>query len=173
MFNSPEITTTRCLLRKYEEADREEFADLFTDKEINRYMGGKVESRDEAYALFDKVFGIYNGDLLPRRFEIWAIRIGGCYAGHFELKQTDMTEEAELEIVYMLRKEYWGKGIMPEVIQEVRRYASESGMMLIATANPENENSLRALQKAGAEPGTYYNHEDGGGLKIRLKPHKD
>lgn len=136
-------------------------------------MGGKVESREEAYALFDKVFGIYKGVLMPRRFEVWAVRIGGGYAGHFELKQTDMTGEGELEIVYMLKKEHWGKGIMPEVVQEVRRYASESGMMLIATANPENENSLRVLEKVGSEQGTVYTHEDGNGLKIRLNPHRD
>ncbi len=165
-----DIKTQRCLLRKYDKKDREPFAELSVDKEVNFFMGGKCETKDEAYEVFDKVFKIYGGALLPRHFEIWAIEIEGEYAGHFELKQTSNTAENELEVVYFLDKRYWGMGLMPEIINEMNVYAGTMSKQLIATASSENSKTMRALAKAGIQKQEYIEDEDGLSLKIWIEP---
>ena len=164
-----EIRTERCLLRKYDESDREAFAELSVDKDVNFFIGGKCETKQEAYALFDKVFPIYDGDLLPRHFEIWAIDIEGEYAGHFELKQTNNTSVNELEIVYFLDKKYWGKGFMPEIVSAINIYAGLMNKILIATVSSENVKTMKALAKVGIQKRENFEDEDGTSLKIWLE----
>ena len=169
-FMNKEIITGRCLLRKYRESDREKFADLSVDKEVNFFIGGKCETREEAYNLFDKVFLIYEGTLLPRHFEIWAIDVDNHYAGHFELKQTGDTEEDELEVVYFLDKKLWGKGLMPEIIAEINKYAGSMNKTLIATVSSENTNTMKVLRKIGIQKQEALDESDCNSLKIRIEP---
>lgn len=166
-----ELSTKRTKLRKYLPADREVFADLFTDKEVVFFMGGpRCEEREDAYNLFDKTFQIYDKTLFPdRHFEIWAIEHGGAVIGHFELKKSRDTYDNELEIVYLLNKDHWGKGLMPEVLKEVNDYANKLGCRLIATVNPENENSMRVLKKIGIEKDEWITDEEGRTYKVILK----
>jgi RimJ/RimL family protein N-acetyltransferase len=165
-----EIRTERCLLRKYRENDREKFENLSIDKEVNSFIGGKCETREEAYKLFDKMFMIYEGKLLPRHFEIWAVDVDNEYAGHFELKQTGDTEDDELEVVYFLDKKFWGQGLMPEIINEINRYARSMNKQLIATISTENKNTIKALGKIGIQKQEILSDRDGKSLKIYIEP---
>jgi RimJ/RimL family protein N-acetyltransferase len=166
-----EINTPRTLLRKYIASDREIFADYFTDVEITRLMGnGPCESRDEAYALFEKCFDVYNGIFKNRHFEIWGIESEGELAGHFELKQSENTEGNELEIVYLLGKQYWGRGLMPEILTAINDYAHSLGKCLIATVHPENTNSLKVLRKVGIERDGWIGDDGDKAYKLWLAP---
>lgn len=168
-----ELRTERTLLRRYTEKDRQIFAGLFTDREINFYMGGgHCATSEDAYNLFEKVFEIYKGKYEGRYFEIRGIEYEGKLIGHFELKQTDITEEDELEAVYLLDKKYWGRGLMPEILKHVNEYASGSGWKIVATINPENTKTVKALGKAGIESQNWIETPDGKTLKIVLKKHK-
>ena len=169
-FMNKDIKTVRCLLRKYRESDREKFADLSVDKEVNFFIGGKCETREEAYNLFDKMFMIYEGKLLPRHFEIWAIDVENEYSGHFELKQTGDTDEDELEVVYFLDKKLWGQGIMPEIIIEINKYAGAINKKLIATVSSENTKTLKALRKIGIQKQESLAESDSSSLKIWIEP---
>lgn len=169
-MNSPDIKTSRTLLRRYKDSDIDKFVLLFTDKEINHFMGGQhCETREDAENLFYKGFEIYNGLFPDRHFELWAIEHSGELIGHFELKQTNHTAENELEIVYMLDKEYWGQGIMPEIINEINKYSSGFDKQLIATINPENIRTIKALYKTGIEKEEWTEDEDGKVFKVWLK----
>lgn len=164
------IRTKRTLLRKYKEEDRQKFINLFTDKDVNHFMGGpRSETIEDASALFDKGFEIYKGLFPDRHFEIWAIELEGEMIGHFELKQSVNTGEDELEAVYMLAKEQWGKGFMTEILIEINKYANRLNKTVIATFSPENSRTIRALEKAGIEKQEWYEHEDGRSLKAWLK----
>ncbi len=150
-----DIKTARTLLRKYTPADRQISTRLSLDKEVMHFMGGEhPQTEEEASMIFDKCFEIYNGllngkPLGSRRFEIWGIQYEGALVGHFELKETPNTAAGELEIVYMLNKEYWGKGLIPEAIIAVNDYAKSCGKTVIATINPENKRTVRSLEKTG------------------------
>ena len=169
-MTNKDILTQRTKLRKYKESDKNTFIQLFTDKEVNHFMGGaNCETYEDAIELFEKGFKIYEGFFPDRHFELWAIEYENQMIGHFELKQTSNTSDSELEIVYMLGKEYWGKGLMPEIINEVNKYASGFGKQLIATINPENIKTVKALNKIGIEKEEWTEDEDGEVYKVWLK----
>jgi len=167
------LKTQRTILRRYTENDREIFMEIFTDKEVNFYMGGEhCETKEDAGKLFDKCFEIYKGKFPDRYFEIFGIfgiEYGGRLIGHFELKQTDVTDKDELEVVYLLDKKYWGKGLMPEILNEVNKLACNAGRKLIATINPENTKTMKALEKTGLDKQEWITKGDERIYKVRLK----
>ena len=164
------LNTRRTLLRKYETKDKYKFAELFTDKDVNQFMGGQhCETKEYAYGLFEKSFGIYNGLFPARHFEIWAIEYKGEIIGHFELKQTNNTVGDELEVVYLLDKNYWGQGLMPEILIKVNKYASGLGKQLTATVNLENIKTIKALRKIGIEKEGWYEDEEGKVYKMWIE----
>ncbi|MBE2216961.1 MAG: GNAT family N-acetyltransferase [Ignavibacteria bacterium] len=148
---SRDINTTRLKLRKFTEADRADFVRFSTDPEVNQYIGGRVETEEAANALFDKIQQVYNGLFGNRHFEIWAIEYEGKTIGSFELKQTENTEPDELEVVYLIDKAYWGRGFIPEILRCINKYAHSMGLRVIATLNPDNKQTVRALEKAGLD----------------------
>ncbi|MEO8513086.1 MAG: GNAT family N-acetyltransferase [Ignavibacteria bacterium] len=164
-----DIKTPRTLLRKYVEADRSECVRILTDPEVNRYMGGRTEDHREGNMIFDKIFEIYNGSLGKRHFELWAIEYEGKLIGDFELKQTENTTGNELEVVYMIDKPYWGKGLVPEILKEVIKYSGNMGRVVVATFNPENIKTVRALEKAGIEKQEWIGEGEDRCLKVWLK----
>ena len=165
-----ELQSARTRLRKYENRDKEKFAELFTDKEVNKFMGGQhCETKEDAYDLFQKCFEIYNGLFPERHFEIWGIELEGELIGHFELKQTNNTTGDELEVVYLLDKNYWGRGLMPEILNEVNIYASQTGKQLIATVDQENIKTLKALKKLNIEKEGWIEDEEGKVYKMWIE----
>lgn len=168
-MNNPEILTQRTRLRKYTEADRADFVRIVTDPEVNRYMGGRTEDPAEGNKIFDKIFEIYNGVLGNRFFELWAIEFDGKMIGDFELKETENTLQGELEVVYMIDKPYWGKGLVPEILKEIISYSASLNKRVVATLNPENKKTVRALEKAGIEKQGWVTDGDIRYYKIWLK----
>jgi RimJ/RimL family protein N-acetyltransferase len=164
-----EIRTERILLRKYTEADRAEFVRIITDPEVNRFMGGRTEDPEEGNRVFDKIFEIYNGSPGERFFELWAIEHDGKFIGDFELKQTDNTASNELEVVYMIDKPYWGKGLIPEILKEILGYSASIGKQVIATLNPENVQTVRVLEKVGIEKQEWTGEGEDSCFKVWLK----
>lgn len=168
-MNNPEILTQRTRLRKYSEADRADFVRIVTDPEVNRYMGGRTDDPAEGNKIFDKIFDIYNGNLGNRFFELWAIEYDGKMIGDFELKETENTEYGELEVVYMVDKPYWGMGLVPEILKEIISYSASKNKRVIATLNPENKKTVRALEKAGIEKQEWIDAKDDRYFKVWLK----
>ncbi len=145
-----DVKTRRTLLRKYEPADQAEMIRLFMDKVVNHYMGnGPCKTKSHALELFERIMQLYEKPLADRHFEIWAIEIHKQLAGHFELKESQYTENGELEVVYMLYKIHWGQGLMPEILGAINAHAGAMNRQLIATINPENIRTVRALEKVG------------------------
>lgn len=165
-----DLLTARTRLRKYEKQDKEIFAHLFTDKDVIKFMGGQhCETKEDAYGLFEKGFEIYNGLFPDRHFEIWAIEYEGKMIGHFELKKTNNTIGDELEVVYILNKAYWGRGLMPEILNEVNKYASGMGKQMIATVNLDNIKTMKALRKLNIEKEGWFEDDEGKVYKIWIK----
>ncbi len=164
------MMTPRTILRKYTDQDREAFALIFTDKEVIFYMGGEhCSTMEDAYRLFDKCFEIYSGKFPERHFEIWAVEFENKVIGHAELKQTNNTTDNELEAVYLLDKNYQGKGFMTEILKELNEHAKKSGNQMIATVDPENEKSYRVLVKTGIEKEGWVTEGEDKFYKIWLK----
>jgi len=169
-----DIITQRTLLRKYQYDDRDEMIDLFMDKVVNRYMGnGPCKTKVRALELFGRIRELYEKPLTDRHFEIWAIDINQHLAGHFELKDSQYTEANELEVVYMLHQNHWGKGLMPEVLRGINRHAHTMNRQLIATINPENIRTVRALEKVGVARQKWVGEGKDKTLKVWIERFRD
>ncbi|MEA2664005.1 MAG: hypothetical protein QOI11_949 [Candidatus Eremiobacteraeota bacterium] len=134
-------------LRPYRPADVADFVALLGDPEVMRYVGEGVPlSEADATALFARVFEIMAND---PTFHIWAVEIGGAYAGHAELKRRRGKEDYEL--IYYLARPYWGCGHGKRLAAEIVAFGLETcGLShVIATVAEANAASRRIVESLG------------------------
>jgi RimJ/RimL family protein N-acetyltransferase len=149
----------------YQEKDRDGFVDIFMDEELCQHMaGGAFEKEKDAKNLFNHLLK------LNKYKETISNSYGVFYEenliGHFEINQNNFTKIDELEIVYLLIKAYWGKGIMKSLI---KHFQDSFKQKLIARVNPNNFNSIKMLEKLGIEKQTLAKFNNANVLKIMLK----
>ena len=83
--------------------------------------------------------------------KVFAIDVDGEAVGSIGIfPQTDIHEK-NAEMGYWLAEEYWGKGIIPEAINEIVAYGFQTFDIVRIFARPfsTNLNSQRVLEKAG------------------------
>ncbi len=142
-MDTPPLVTPRLALRRYRAEDFDFFAYLLGRDEVTRYSSSGRLSREQARALFDKIFPIYRDG----KFAIWCVTQGAVPIGHAELKPR--AGEAGLELVYFLDVAHWRKGYGTELVQALVAYGETLSPRLLATVDPDNAPSIRLLQKAG------------------------
>jgi RimJ/RimL family protein N-acetyltransferase len=139
---------TACSVRKYTLADRDQFAELFGDHEVMRYVGdGVALTTDSAKELFERAFEIYRTD---PSFFIWAVDVDGEYAGHAELKRR--AGRSDYELAYILQRRRWGRGLGGLVVDLLLKEARDRRLAyVIATVHPNNAASIAILARRGFE----------------------
>lgn len=63
-------------------------------------------------ALFHRIFSDVYAE---RRFAVWVIECDGQFDGHTEIKPSRADDIAGWEIVYILAKAHWRKGLATEI----------------------------------------------------------
>lgn len=107
-MTTPALHTARLRLEPYTPSDEEDFVALFQDARVSRWMGEGPATEAEDRALFGRIFSkVYAQDL----FDVWAVRRGGRFVGHAEIKPSSDPEGHE--IVYALAAAAWGQGSAP------------------------------------------------------------
>jgi RimJ/RimL family protein N-acetyltransferase len=112
-----------------------------------RYVGdGTPLDAETATALFARGFEVVAND---PTFHIWAVEIGGAYAGHAELKRRRGKDEHEL--IYYLAKPYWGRGYAKRVAAEIVAFGFQTCGLphIIATVDEANAASRRIVESLG------------------------
>lgn len=143
------LKTERLILRPWKLSDLEDFYDYAKVKGVGEMAGWKPhesieESREilEMFANDKKTFAVvYNGKAIGS-------------VGIEEYSEDKFPEFSELkcrEIGYVLSKDHWGKGLMPEAVLEVIRYLFEEvGLDLIVCGHfIWNTQSDRVQEKCG------------------------
>jgi RimJ/RimL family protein N-acetyltransferase len=143
----PVIETPRLALRRWTYVDRDAFRAMVSHPDSMRYQHDSMPfAPDEADAALLLTIERYK-----KGFGDWAIvrRDDGCILGECGL--TVEKESAEIEIGYMLDPPHWGQGYALEAATAVMRYAFDRLKLdrLIALVRPENERSIRLLEKLG------------------------
>ncbi|KAK3191883.1 hypothetical protein K4F52_001926 [Lecanicillium sp. MT-2017a] len=150
------LSTARITLRPYTRADQDFFIGLFQDQDVCRYVAdGKVGSPDDDKALFGRIFDpVYAQD----RFAVWAVVThgdDGQLIGHAELKPSPADDVEGWELVYVLAKSHWGRGLGTEIAGAVTRYGLDGDGLALgevyATVNEGNAASIKLLGKLGYE----------------------
>ncbi|MGB1019369.1 MAG: GNAT family N-acetyltransferase [Chitinophagales bacterium] len=147
------INNSHISLCFYKEENLNDFIDLFTDEELCKYMaGGAFELEKDAEKLF---YYLQNISFLENsKRKAYGIFIEKKLIGHFET----VLENNELEIIYLLKKNFWGKGIMFKIIS----YFNEQNLEYItARVHPNNTNSTKLLEKftIAKKTLTYFNEQ--------------
>ncbi len=135
-------------LRPWRAEDRGAWLALFGDPEVLRFVGDGSVDQERDNAIFDWLIALEIGP--QQRFAfVYAAEFDGEIVGHVELKQTEHTREQEWELVYVLARRAWGRGLGGALASWGVRTAHAHGRRVIATVAPENAASLRILDRLG------------------------
>ena len=143
LYQSPRI-----IIREFLPQEQQTFLNLFKDNQVTQYL---PDTSPERYVeMFTELLENYKKKNLSR----WAIFdttnnnfIGMCVARIF------IHNINQIEIGYVLSREYWGKGIATEVCKAITQYsfANTNITEVVAVTDLHNTGSQNVLQKAGFE----------------------
>jgi [ribosomal protein S5]-alanine N-acetyltransferase len=146
----PEIETERLLLRRMRLDDAEAMFAYASDPEVTRYIPWDTHRsiEDSESFLTFAIEGYERGD-----FGGWGVVLkdSGVFIGTCGLDAGYAPEHARAELGYVLSREHWGKGLMPEAVRAVIRFGfGRIGLNRIeARCIAENTASARVMEKAG------------------------
>jgi RimJ/RimL family protein N-acetyltransferase len=143
-----ELETARLRLRHCSLDDLQEIARIRSDPDVMRYIGnGKPQTRAQVRALLEDILSHWQ----QHGFGRWAITHKGADEpiGLCGLSFLDNTPEVELG--YLLAKEYWNQGLATEIAVACLQFGFEKLNLdrIVAVAYPENLASQKVMKKAG------------------------
>jgi ribosomal-protein-alanine N-acetyltransferase len=146
----PEIETQRLLLRKMRLEDAEAMFAYASDPKVTRYVPWDTHRsiEDSESFLTFAIEGYEKGD-----FGGWGVVLkdSGVFIGTCGLDAGYAPEHARAELGYVLSREHWGKGLMPEAVRAVIAFGFvRIGLNRVeARCIAENTASARVMEKAG------------------------
>jgi len=141
------VETERLTIRLLTEVDVPVIASLWTDERVTRFMGGP---RD-----FEKVSASLRDDLSapPLRLDLWPVaeNSSGIVVGHCGLLPKTVDGAEQVELVYVIAADSWGRGYATEAALAIRDYAFRTLRIprLISLIDPANTASERVALKTG------------------------
>jgi ribosomal-protein-alanine N-acetyltransferase len=148
----PRIETARLSLRPFAMDDVDALHRLWIDPGMRKFLW------DDQVIPLETAIAVVEGcieSFAKHGFGFWAIcfkddpaLIGFCGLRHFT---EDGGASSEVEILYGVAAEHWGKGIAPEAAEAMLRYGFEEIELanIYAGADPPNAASLRVIKKLG------------------------
>ena len=142
----PEIETDRVLLRQFKMGDLDALAELFADPLVVKYLGsGEPASRAETETALCSIIAHWE----RHGFGRWAAvhKATGALIGYGGLRNF----HGEPELVYLLGKSYWRRGLATEMASACLKFGFEELAFerVIAMAKTQNVRSHRVLEKVG------------------------
>jgi RimJ/RimL family protein N-acetyltransferase len=121
MIEIPTLRTERLVLRAFREDDLDAWAEIVSDEETARYIGG-VRTREEAW----RTIATYLGHWALRGYGQWAVerRLDGRLVGRAGLWYPEGWPE--LEVGWTLHRSVWGEGFATEAGQAAMDWAFEA-----------------------------------------------
>jgi RimJ/RimL family protein N-acetyltransferase len=118
------LETQRLILRRFMPDDIDSLFELYRDPEVRRYFPEGVLSYAETKAELD---WFLNGHPEHPELGLWATihKESGRFIGRCGLLPWVIDGQYEVEIAYMLAKDYWGQGLGTEAAQGILDYARE------------------------------------------------
>lgn len=145
------IETLRLHLRSFREEDWQAVHVYATDPEVVRYVPGELSSEEETHAAIRSWMNGHNDNPPHYDFAVTArprdFVIGWC------CMQISSSDQRIGELMYVLNREFWGKGYASEAARAIVNYGFSELKLhrIFATCRPENVNSWRLLEKLGMQ----------------------
>ncbi|MCB0727158.1 MAG: GNAT family N-acetyltransferase [Ignavibacteria bacterium] len=145
------LETERLYLREFRLSDVERMSQIHLEEETMRYIGkGGIRNTEQTRRGIE--YFIKNQK--ENGFTLWAVieKESDTLIGHcgFEYLQ----DRSDIELCYLLSKDYWGKGYATEISKETLKYGFEKLKLkrIVAMTYPENQSSINVLEKLGMKP---------------------
>jgi RimJ/RimL family protein N-acetyltransferase len=144
------LETRRLILRRLLPDDLDDLFALYRDPEIRRYFPEGTltyqETRDELEWFLD-------GHPDHPELGLWATvhKESGRFIGRCGLLPWTIGQRQEVEVAYLLAREYWGRGLGTEAAEGIVHYAVEHLHLsrLICLVSPGNQASANVARKIG------------------------
>ena len=149
MRTIPTLTTSRLVLRAFEQRDLDAYAPIMGDPEVTKHLGdGHPLSRDEAWRQMAVILGHWT----LFGYGLWAVeeRSTGALMGRIGCQQPEGWPGFELG--YTLGRPFWGRGYAREGAAAALTYARDvlGRTSIISLIRPANAGSIRVAQSLGA-----------------------
>ena len=143
------LETERLILRKWQETDLNDFYEYASVEGVGEMAGWPhhqdIETSKRILSGFIEGCEVYAMVLKSEDKVIGSLGI------HDRLPDPEYKADVQREIGYVLSRDYWGQGFVPEAVREVIRYAFEDiGADVLWCAHfMENNQSRRVIEKSG------------------------
>ena len=152
------LYTPRLILRPWRESDAADLYRYACDPAVGPAAGWPAHTDvEESLSVIRNVLAVPDTFAVHLRDGDWPVGSVGLKTG----ENTDMTDrEDECELGYWIGRPYWGRGLIPEAVEEILRYAFEQrGMRAVWCGYYDgNEKSRRVQEKCGF---TYHHTTEG------------
>lgn len=142
------LETPRLLLRQFTWDDLDCLAALYADPTVMTFLGGP-RSYERAEQHLGQILQSYE----ENGFGLWATihKSDRHLMGRCGLIQQNINSKPEVEIGYLLAKEYWSQGLASEAASAIRDYGFNTVGCdrLISLIDPQNFASQKVAQKVG------------------------
>lgn len=144
------LETERLILRRLESTDLDSLFALYRDPEIRRYFPEGVLTLEETK---EELEWFLNGHPAHPEIGLWATIHKGSnqFIGRCGLLPWTIDEQQEVEVAYLLAKEYWGQGLGTEAAKALVQYGFEQLNLsrLICLIDRDNRASIKVATKIG------------------------
>jgi ribosomal-protein-alanine N-acetyltransferase len=144
------LETDRLILRRLLPEDLENLYALYSDPEIRRYFPEGTLTYDETR---EELEWFLNGHPAHPELGLWATihKETGRFIGRCGLLPWTIDGRAEVEVAYLLAKEYWRQGLGSEAARGILEYGFEHlGLSrLICMIDPGNQASIGVATNIG------------------------
>lgn len=153
------LVTERCLLRPPTIDDVPHIFKMMSDEDVTRYLGRfPMASEDEAVQQIQTYLTGFD----EQQSVTWVIcwREDGSIMGTCSLFNL-LKAHFRAELGYILTPEWWGRGIMSEVVRAVIDYGFDNMHLhsIMAQIDPDNDASRRLLEKHGFVQEAYFRED--------------
>ena len=146
------LETPRLLLRHMEMNDLEELYALYQDPEIRRYFPDGVLTYEDTK---EELEWYLNGHPQYPELGLWATvyKESGKFIGRCGLLPWEIDDKLEIEIAYLLDKNFWHQGLATEAASAIMSYAFDQLNLtrLICLMDPDNIPSQKVAQRVGMQ----------------------
>jgi RimJ/RimL family protein N-acetyltransferase len=142
------FATERLIAERFREDHLADLVSLHLDPDVSRYLGGiRAPEATKAY------LATSIARLDQHGFGLWALRIdsGGEFAGRAGIRHTLVEDVPEFEILYALKRDFWGRGLASEIASALTGMARSQLQLpsLVGFVVAGNEASCRVFEKCG------------------------
>ncbi|KPV49250.1 hypothetical protein SE17_33700, partial [Kouleothrix aurantiaca] len=142
------LETERLILRHLEPGDADALFALYRDPEMRRFFPEGTLSRTETE---EEIAWYLNGHPRHPELGLWATihKPSGQFLGRCGLLPWRIDGRDEVEVAYLIDKEFWGQGLATEAARAIVDYAYERlGLQqLVCLIEEGNDASIRVAEK--------------------------